>query len=91
MAQTFRPALWPTLFTIPAIITLLGLGTWQVQRMTWKNDVIARIEQRLSAAPVEKRNAALQEKFAQQRETFAARMRFERFSGTVVRQLPSAA
>lgn len=52
MAQTFRPALWPTLFTIPAIITLLGLGTWQVQRMSWKNDVIARIEQRLSAAPV---------------------------------------
>ena len=37
------------------------------------------------------RNAALQEKFAHQRETFAARMRFERFSGTVVRQLPSAA
>jgi len=52
MTLAFRPALWPTLFTVPAILVLLGLGTWQVQRMAWKNDIVARIDQRLSAAPV---------------------------------------
>ena len=49
--MTFRPALWPTLFTVPAFITLLVLGTWQVQRLTWKNDIVARIEQRMTQAP----------------------------------------
>ena len=29
----FRPRLWPTLFTIPAVLAMLGLGTWQVQRL----------------------------------------------------------
>ena len=48
--MTFRPALWPTLFTVPAFITLLVLGTWQVQRLAWKNDIVARIEQRMTQA-----------------------------------------
>jgi surfeit locus 1 family protein len=37
----FRPTLWPTVFTIPALILLLGLGTWQVQRLHWKENLIA--------------------------------------------------
>ena len=32
----FRPTFWPTLFTIPALILLLGLGIWQVQRLFGK-------------------------------------------------------
>ncbi len=40
----FRPALWPTLFTIPALITLVALGTWQVERLAWKNGILATIE-----------------------------------------------
>lgn len=31
---------------------LFGLGTWQVQRLGWKRDLIARIDQRVHAAPV---------------------------------------
>lgn len=50
--MTFRPAFWPTLFTIPAILVLLGLGTWQVQRLAWKNDIVARIQERLGQPPV---------------------------------------
>lgn len=36
------------------LITLVcaGLGIWQVQRRSWKLDLIARVEQRLRAAPV---------------------------------------
>ena len=35
-----------------AFVTLLGLGTWQVQRRAWKLDLVARVEARLHAAPV---------------------------------------
>lgn len=47
-----RPALGPTLFTIPALILLLALGTWQVQRLMWKLDLIASVEEGLKAPPV---------------------------------------
>lgn len=30
----------------------VGLGTWQVQRLFWKLDLIARVEERIHAAPV---------------------------------------
>ena len=31
---------------------LAALGTWQVQRLAWKRDLIARVDQRVHAAPV---------------------------------------
>ncbi len=34
------------------VVALLGLGTWQVQRRTWKLDLIARVEANAAAAPV---------------------------------------
>lgn len=33
-------------------VLLVGLGLWQVQRLAWKTDLIARVEARLAAAPV---------------------------------------
>ena len=47
----FRFTLWPTVFTIPAILLLLGLGTWQVQRLAWKTALIAERQAALSASP----------------------------------------
>jgi len=35
-----------------ATIVFAGLGVWQLQRLGWKRDLIARVEQRLSAQPV---------------------------------------
>lgn len=49
----FRPTFWPTLFTIPALILLLGLGSWQVLRLFEKEAMIAEREARITAAPVE--------------------------------------
>jgi surfeit locus 1 family protein len=46
MASRFRPTFWPTLFTIPTLILLLGLGLWQVQRLGWKLDLIALMQER---------------------------------------------
>ena len=48
----FRPTLGPTLFTIPALIVLVFLGSWQVQRMNWKNDLVASFEEKMAKAPV---------------------------------------
>lgn len=36
-----------------AFLALLGLGTWQVQRLSWKTDLIARVDARLVAEAVE--------------------------------------
>ena len=47
----FRPRLVPTLFTVPALLVLLGLGTWQVQRLHWKEALIAQRDAMVSAAP----------------------------------------
>lgn len=38
-------------FGLIAFSVLLALGTWQVQRLHWKEVLLARIEQRISAAP----------------------------------------
>lgn len=33
-------------------LVLMGLGIWQVQRLAWKTDLIARVDARVAAAPV---------------------------------------
>jgi surfeit locus 1 family protein len=50
--KRFRFSLWPTVMTIPAVIIMLGLGVWQLQRLQWKNDLMDRIAERSAAAPV---------------------------------------
>jgi surfeit locus 1 family protein len=47
----FRPQFWPTVMSVPALLLLLGLGAWQVQRLGWKERLIARRAAAL-AAPV---------------------------------------
>lgn len=39
---------WPTLFAIFGLTLLIGLGTWQLQRLSWKNDLIQRITRELN-------------------------------------------
>ncbi|GAA4002432.1 SURF1 family protein [Sphingomonas humi] len=48
----------PKRLFLPALCALLalvfaGLGVWQVERLAWKRDLIARVEARLAAAPEE--------------------------------------
>jgi len=49
--MTFRPMLWPTLLSVPALAILIGLGNWQMDRLAWKEGLIAQIEAGLEAAP----------------------------------------
>lgn len=61
-----RPLLWPTLMTLPAVLGALALGTWQVQRLQWKNELIAERQARRGAPPL----AALPENFDPERHEF---------------------
>ena len=50
-AQSFRPRLWPTVAMLAALALLLALGTWQMQRLHWKEALIAEREAQLTASP----------------------------------------
>lgn len=49
---SFRPKLWPTIFTSIMLVCLLSLGFWQVERLEWKLGLIAQIEERAFMEPV---------------------------------------
>lgn len=51
-SYSFKPRLWPTLMTIPLLVCLILLGNWQVERLSWKLDLIEKIKQRATSAPV---------------------------------------
>jgi surfeit locus 1 family protein len=42
----------PALFALAAFAIFVALGTWQMQRRTWKTALIATMEQRMSAVPL---------------------------------------
>jgi surfeit locus 1 family protein len=42
----------PMIFGIAGVAVLLGLGKWQLDRLGWKEGVLADIEARISAGPV---------------------------------------
>lgn len=52
MTRSVRRLLWPGVMTAGMLIVLLGLGTWQVQRLFWKQALLAQIEHAESAAPI---------------------------------------
>lgn len=50
---SFQPRFWPTLLTVLMLPVLLLLGTWQVQRLHWKQDLLKTIADRSHDAPLE--------------------------------------
>ncbi|HEV2101123.1 MAG TPA: SURF1 family protein [Stellaceae bacterium] len=48
----FRVKLWPTVFAVPIVLLCLGLGSWQVQRLFWKEGLIAERAAAVAAPPV---------------------------------------
>jgi surfeit locus 1 family protein len=52
LLRRFHPSLGLSLAAIPAMGVLLALGTWQMDRMQWKENLISERSQRLAAPPV---------------------------------------
>jgi surfeit locus 1 family protein len=48
----FRLGLAPTLITLPLVLLCLGLGVWQIQRLHWKEGLIAARAAAAAAPPV---------------------------------------
>ena len=44
--------LWPAVMTLAGVILGLSLGTWQLQRRAWKNELVSTIEARTGIAPL---------------------------------------
>ncbi len=42
----------PALLTFTGLAVLIGLGSWQIERKAWKEDLIAKLSVRLGAEPV---------------------------------------
>ena len=47
-----RSRLATTLVALPIIALLIGLGSWQLQRLAWKEGLIGTMHERLAGAPV---------------------------------------
>jgi surfeit locus 1 family protein len=48
-----RRMIAPLIFGIAGVAILVSLGVWQVRRLDWKTAILAEIEARLAAAPVD--------------------------------------
>ena len=58
MTTAFRRLFWPGVMSVAMIAVMLALGFWQLERLAWKQDILARIDRSeggtavaLSAAP----------------------------------------
>src|SRR5215468_1340100 len=50
-ARLRRSLIVPSVAALLALAGLIWLGTWQLERKAWKEDLIATLAQRLAAAP----------------------------------------
>ncbi len=50
--RRFRPQLWPSLTTALALAVLVAMGSWQLERLQWKRDLIAEMTQRMAGPAV---------------------------------------
>ena len=53
MNHRLRRLLWPGVMTVVMLAVLLGLGSWQVERLHWKRSVLAQITHAEAAPAVE--------------------------------------
>ena len=52
MTSAYRRFLVPALSTLIMLIVLIGLGTWQVYRLHWKEGILAQLAMAEAAPPI---------------------------------------
>ena len=72
--MTFRPTLWATLAAIVVLAILVGLGTWQLDRRAWKQQILETRAQRITAPAVD--YSELREKNMARRVFFSLHYRY---------------
>jgi surfeit locus 1 family protein len=50
--QQLRRLLWPSITAIVMFVILIGLGTWQIQRLHWKEQILSAIDRAQEAPAV---------------------------------------
>jgi surfeit locus 1 family protein len=55
-----RPAFWPTLMAAPAFLVLVGLGLWQLERLHWKEGLIAARTAAIAAPTIDVPESAVE-------------------------------
>ncbi len=50
--MTARALFWPSAFALAGLVVLIGLGTWQLQRLEWKTGLIAKVAERAGSSAV---------------------------------------
>lgn len=68
--KALRRLILPGACALLATTILAGLGTWQVQRLHWKEDLIARVEARVDGEPVPAPPPAAWDEFSIERWQF---------------------
>ena len=48
----FKPSVWLTIFAFPSFLILIILGSWQVQRLSWKSNLISNYNNNFQQAPI---------------------------------------
>ncbi|MSP48066.1 MAG: SURF1 family protein [Alphaproteobacteria bacterium] len=96
MNRRFRPTFWPTAMSVPAFLVLIALGSWQANRLAWKEELIRAFAERVSAEPfttapagraveeVEYRRIRLSGRYLNDREMFLAGRTFNGRGGWAV-------
>jgi surfeit locus 1 family protein len=59
-AARLQPAFWPTLMAVPAFLVLVGLGVWQLERLHWKEGLIAAREAAVAAPTIDVPHSAVE-------------------------------
>ena len=87
MTGRLRPLLWPGVMAAAMLAVLLGLGTWQVERLHWKRGLLAQIAhaEAAAAAPM----PAEPEPFAKVQVTGRLRDDLSASYGAEVRDMPT--
>ncbi|RMF08368.1 MAG: SURF1 family protein [Alphaproteobacteria bacterium] len=75
MVAMTRSLFWPSLSAAIALLILLSLGTWQLQRLAWKQDLIASIKARSTAEPLTLEEAIRRYAAGEDVEFFPLRLR----------------
>ncbi len=82
MSAIRRGLIVPSLATLIAFAILLTLGTWQLQRKAWKENLIETLTRKLSAAPIDLPPPSQWASLRQDKDEFTrVKLRAEYFQG----------